>query len=70
MTVRELINNLMDSCQSLDDNVEIYVFAKTETMKEFMAQAKYCEWCLDEILQIDELEDRGGHIWLKAEEIV
>lgn len=70
MTARELINALLSECQSLDDDVEIYVCAKTKTMEEFMEQAKCSEWCLDEILQIDELEDRGGHIWLKAEEIL
>lgn len=70
MRVRELIQTLLDECNSLDDDVKINVFAKTETMKEFMKQAENCEWCLDEILQIDEIEDRGGHIWLKAEEVL
>lgn len=70
MTVRELIQELLDNCNSLDDDVEIFVSAKTETMKEFIKNTENYEWCLDEILQIDEIEDRGGHIWLKAEEIL
>lgn len=70
MTVRELIQELLDNCNSLDDDVEIFVSAKTETMKEFIEKSENYEWCLDEILQIDEIEDRGGHIWLKAEEIL
>lgn len=70
MSVRELIQTLLDDCNSLDDDVEIYVSAKTETIKEYIKLSEDCEWCLDEILQIDEIEDRGGHIWLKAEEIL
>lgn len=69
MKVRELIQSLLDECSSLDDDVEIYVSAKTDIMKEFVENSEECEWCLDEILRIDEVEDRGGHIWLKAEEI-
>lgn len=70
MTVRELIQELLDNCNSLDDDVEIFVSAKTETVKEFLKTAENYEWCLDEILRIDEIEDRGGHIGLKAEEIL
>lgn len=70
MSVRELIQILLDNCNSLDDDVEIYVSAKTETIKEFIKLSEDDEWCLDEILRIDEIEDRGGHIWLKAEEIL
>ncbi len=70
MSVRELIQTLLDDCNSLDDDVKIYVSAKTETIKEYIKLSEDYEWCLDEILQIDEIEDRGGHIWLKAEEIL
>lgn len=69
MRVRDLIVELLDNCGSLDDSVSIYVSAKTETVEECIKLAEGSEWALDEILQIDEIEDRGGHIWLKAEEI-
>ena len=69
MTIRDLIAQLMENCNSLDDDVEIYVCAKTETINEYMKSSDGSVWCLDEILQIDEIEDRGGHLWLKAEEI-
>ena len=69
MTIRDLIAQLMENCNSLDDDVEIYVCAKTETIDEYMKSSGGSVWCLDEILQIDEIEDRGGHLWLKAEEI-
>lgn len=68
MKVRELIIELLENA-NLDDMVEIYVCSKTETVKEYVEAAENSEWCLDEILQIDEIEDRGGIIWLKAEEI-
>lgn len=67
MTVRDLIQELLE--YNLDDAVEIYVCAKTDVVKEYVKSAEDSEWCLDEILQIDEVEDRGGIIWLKAEEI-
>lgn len=69
MTIRELITKLMDEDFNLDDHVEIYVCSKTDVIKEYVEQAGGDTWCLDEILEIDEIEDRGGHIWLKAEEI-
>lgn len=71
MKVRDLIADLINLA-NLDDDVEIYVCSKTDAVKEFLVSANESnnEWCLDEILQIDEVEDRGGHIWLKAEEIV
>ena len=68
MKVRDLIAALMENA-NLDDTVEIYVCAKTDTIMEYVRQAENATWCLDEILQIDELEDRGGIIWIKAEEI-
>lgn len=70
MTVRKLIQKLLDNCNSLDDNVRINVFAKTETIKEYMKLAESYEWCFDEVLQIDEIENRAGQVWLEAEEIL
>lgn len=72
MTVKELIQELLDSAESLDDDVKICVCAQTDTIKEYMKMAEKDnnEWCLDEILRIEEFEDRGGHIWIHAEEIV
>lgn len=67
MKVRELIQELCE--YNLDDEVEIYVCAKTDTIRDFVEKAEDSKWCLDEILQIDEIDDRGGILWLKAEEI-
>ena len=69
MTVRDLIARLMETCNSLEDDVELYVCAKTDVIADYMKSSEGEVWCLDEILQIDEIEDRGGRIWLKAEEI-
>lgn len=69
MTVKDLITELIENCNSVEDDVEIYVYAKTDVIEDYLKSAEGGQWCLDEILQIDEIEDRGGHIWLKAEEI-
>ena len=71
MRVRDFIVALCDDDISMDDDIKIYVSSKTDAIKEYLKDAKKddCEWCLDEILQIDEIENRGGHIWLRAEEI-
>lgn len=69
MTVKDLITELMENCNSLEDDVELYVCAKTDAIEDYLKAAEGGTWCLDEILCIDEVEDRGGHIWLKAEEI-
>ena len=68
MTVKDLITELMENCNSLEDDVELYVCAKTDVIEDYLKSSE-SEWCLDEILRIDGIEDRGGHIWLKAEEI-
>ena len=67
MTIRDLIAQLLECDCSIDDDVEIYVSAKTEVIKEYIDDSEV--WCLDNILSIDEVDDRGGHVWLKAEEI-
>lgn len=70
MTVKDLITELMEKCNSLEDDVELYVCAKTDVIEDYLKSAEDGQWCLDEILQIYDIEDRGGHIiWLRAEEI-
>lgn len=72
MKVRELIMALLeDEDISMDDDVEIYVSGRTEAVEECLKDAKKhgYNWCFDDNLPIEEIENRGGHIWLHAEEL-
>lgn len=67
MTIRDLIAQLLECDCTIDDKIQIYVSAKTKAIKEYIDDSEV--WCLDNILSIDEVDDRGGYVLLIAEEI-
>lgn len=69
MTVRTLISELLDKCQNLDSKVELYVSAKTDVVSEYLESSKDEVWCLDEFLEINEVDYNGDCILIKAEEL-
>lgn len=69
MTVRTLISELLDKCQNLDSKVELGISVKTDVVSKYLELSKDKVWCLDEFLEIDEVDYTGDRIWIRAEEL-
>ena len=71
MTVRQLIQMLLEECDNLDGLIDVYVCAKVADMIPRIEDAdnQPNHWCIDDNLEIREIEDMGGYYHLHVDQI-
>lgn len=71
MTVRQFIQMLLEECENLDGLIDVYVCAKVGDIKPRIEDADDDNdyWCIDDNLDIREIEDMGGYYHIHVDQI-